>query len=568
MTNLFKILFCVTTSVFIFNTSAEACTNVLITKGASKDGSCMVTYAADSHQLYGELYFSPARTFPKGSMLDVYEWDTGEYKGQIAQVEHTYQTVGNMNEHQLIITETTFGGRHELPNKKGVVDYGSLIYITLQRASTAREAISIMDNLMQTYGFPSEGESFSVVDKDEAWIMEIVGKGEELGSVWVAVRIPDGYISAHANQSRIDKFSLNDPENCLYAKDVILFARNNGYFQGEDKDFSFCDTYAPVDWGALRGCEARVWSAFNILGKGKFVWSDGYSEHFRDAADYLDYAMGSNSKNKMPLYIKPAKKVDVKELADVMRDHFEGTSMDMTEDVGAGQSKIPYRWRPMDFEVDGQTYVFERAIATQQTGFWILGQARGWLPDEVGGLLWFGVDDAATSALTPIYSNITSVPECLAVGNGNMMEYSPTSAFWLFNRVTHFAYLFYDRVAPEIRAVADKYENERIAQVPFVDEKAIKMLQAGNKKQALAYLTEFSKECSQNLFNKWKGLDEYLLVKFMDGNIKYQNEDGTFKNNGSSKSIPAGPWRPKNRERWLRAIVNDHGKVIKQGKVN
>ncbi|MCK9626274.1 MAG: C69 family dipeptidase [Bacteroidales bacterium] len=568
MTNLFKILFCVTTSVFILNTSSEACTNVLVTKGASKDGSCMVTYAADSHQLYGELYFSPAKTFPKGSMLDIYEWDTGEYKGQVAQVEHTYQTVGNMNEHQLIIAETTFGGRHELPNKKGIVDYGSLIYITLQRASTAREAISIMDNLMQTYGFPSEGESFSVVDKDEAWIMEIVGKGEELGSVWVAVRIPDGYISAHANQSRIDKFPLNDPENCLYAKDVILFARNNGYFKGEDKDFSFCDTYAPVDWGALRGCEARVWSAFNILGKGKFVWSDGYSEHFRDADDYLDYAMGSNSRNKIPLYIKPTEKVDVKELADVMRDHFEGTPMDMTEDVGAGQSKIPYRWRPMDFEVDGQTYVFERAIATQQTGFWILGQARGWLPDEVGGLLWFGVDDAATSALTPIYSNITSVPECLAVGNGNMMEYSPTSAFWLFNRVTHFAYLFYDRVAPEIRAVADKYENERIAQVPFVDEKAIKMLQAGNKKQALAYLTEFSKECSQNLFNKWKGLDEYLLVKFMDGNIKYQNEDGTFKNNGSSKNIPAGPWRPKNRERWLRAIVNDHGKVIKQGKVN
>ena len=531
--------------------AADACTNVIVTKGASADGSCMVTYAADSHQLFGELYFRPAADHPAGSLLDIYDWDSGFYRGKIAQIPHTYQTVGNMNEHQLIIMETTFGGRPNLENKDGIMDYGSLIYVTLQRARTAREAIKVIDQLVQTYGYPSEGESFSIADKDECWIFEIVGKGEQKGAVWVAVRIPDGMICAHANQSRIHHFPLNDPENCLYAPDVISFAREKGFFTGSDAEFSFCDAYCPADWGGLRGCEARVWSAFRLLGGANF-----------DADKYLDFAWGENPANKMPLCVKPEKKVTVKALADVMRDHYEGTPFDFSEDVGAGVSRLPYRWRPMSFELDGKEYMFERSIATQQTGFWYLGQARGWLPDVVGGLLWFGVDDAATSALTPIYTNITDVPECFREGNGSMLEYSPTSAFWLFNQVAQYAYLFYDRVQPEIRAVIDDYENENLSLVKACDEKARQMVKNGNESQAVRMLTEFCRHRSQYLFDKWTDMSHYLLVKFMDGNVKRQNPDGSFQSNGSGKPIPESPMHPQFRERWLRGVVKDHGDVM------
>ncbi len=531
--------------------AADACTNIIVTKGASADGSCMVTYAADSHQLYGELYFRPAADWPAGAMLDIFDWDGGMYRGKIAQIPHTYQTVGNMNEHQLIIMETTFGGREGLENPGGIMDYGSLIYVTLQRARTAREAIRVIDGLVQTYGYPSEGESFSIVDKEECWIFEIVGKGEEKGAVWVAVRIPDGCISGHANQSRIHHFALNDPENCLYSPDVISFARKKGFFNGKDEDFSFCDAYCPADWSGLRGCEARVWSAFRLLGGTRF-----------DADKYLDFAKGENPANKMPLYIKPEKPVTVKALADVMRDHYEGTPLDFSEEPGAGVSRLPYRWRPMSFELDGKQYMFERAIATQQTGFWYLGQARSWLPDEVGGLLWFGVDDAATSALTPIYTCITSVPECFREGNGSMLEYSPTSAFWLFNRVAHFAYLFYDRAQPEIRRHIDAYECENLELVARNDARALKMLENGNRNQAVRMLTEFCAHRSQLLFNEWNDLSNYLLVKYMDGNVKRQNEDGSFRDNGSGKNIPESPLHPKFRERWLRAVVKEHGEVM------
>ena len=531
--------------------AADACTNVIVTKGASADGSCMVTYAADSHQLFGELYFRPAANHPAGALLDIYDWDSGFYRGQIAQVPHTYQTVGNMNEHQLIIMETTFGGRPNLENKDGIMDYGSLIYVTLQRARTAREAIRVMDQLVQTYGYASEGETFSIADKNECWIYEIVGKGEQKGAVWVAVRIPDGMISAHANQSRIHHFPLNDPENCLYAPDVISFAREKGFFTGSDAEFSFCDAYCPADWGSLRGCEARVWSAFRLLGGANF-----------DADKYLDFAWGENPANKMPLYIKPEGKVTVKALADVMRDHYEGTPFDFSEDMGAGVSRLPYRWRPMSFELDGKEYMFERSIATQQTGFWYLGQARSWLPDVVGGLLWFGVDDAATSALTPIYTNITAVPECFREGNGSMIEYSPTSAFWLFNRVAQYAYLFYDRVQPEVRAAIDRYENENVELVKEYDARALKMVENGNENQAKRMLTEWCQHRSQYLFDTWTDMSNYLLVKFMDGNVKRQNEDGSFQDNGSGKPIPASPLHPKFRERWLRGVVKDHGDVM------
>ena len=526
---------------------APACTNIIVTKGASADGSCMVSYLADSHQLYGELYHWPAADWPAGTMLDIYEWDTGRYLGKIPQVAHTYKVTGNINEHQLIIGETTFGGREGLANPDGILDYGSLIYITLQRARTAREAIATLADLMNRYGWASEGETFSIADTEECWMMEIVGKGAEKGAVWVAVRIPDGEVAAHANCSRIHHFALHDPENCLYAPDVITFARKKGFFTGsKDEDFSFCDAYAPASYETLRGCETRTWAALRILGGVNF-----------DADRYVDFAAGKNPANKMPLSVKPEKKVTVKMVADAQRDHFEGTPFDFSDDVGAGEFRRPYRWRPMGFEVDGKEYEFERSAGTQQTGFWFVAQSRGWLPDEVGALNWFGVDDSATSALTPIYVCTQQIPQCFAVGNGDMMTWSETSAFWLFNRTTHLAYLFYDRVAPELRAAIDQYETESQALVNEMDAKALKMLKAGNRAQAVAVLTAFSNNRAQKLFDDWKALGNTMLVKYMDGNIKQTNDDGTFKDNGNGRGIPASPLHPKFRERWLRAVAKD-----------
>lgn len=524
--------------------NSHACTNVIVTKGASADGSCMVAYLADSHQLYGELYYSPAASWPVGAFRDVYDWDGGMFRGRIPQVPHTFQRVGNINEHQLIIGETTFGGREGLDNKDGIMDYGSLIYTTLERETTARGAIRTIDYLLQTYGYPSEGESFSIADKDECWIMEIIGKGEEKGAVWVAVRIPDGCICAHANMSRIHHFPLNDPDNCLYAKDVISFARKMGFFSGSDEEFSFCDAYAPASHDNLRGCETRTWSAFRILGGENF-----------DADRYVDFAAGDNPSNKMPLYIKPSHKLTVKDVADALRDHFEGTPFDFSQDAGAGPFRLPYRWRPLGFSVDGKEYEFERSAATQQTGFWFVAQSRGYLPDEIGAVTWFGVDDTATSALTPIYACISKVPECFRVGNGDMTTYSPTSAFWLFNRVTHFAYLFYDRVAPELREAIDIYENENSELLKAQDGKALKMLEAGNRANAIASMTAFSVDRSQYLFDMWNDLGNKMLVKYMDGNVKRQNEDGSFQDNGSGRGIPASPLHPAHREEWVRSIV-------------
>jgi len=525
---------------------SPACTNIIITKGASADGSCMISYLADSHQLYGELYYWPAADWPAGSMTDVFDWDSGRYLGRIPQVPHTFQVTGNINEHQLIIGETTFGGREGLTNPDGLIDYGSLIYLTLQRARTAREAIATIGDLLARYGYASEGESFSIADTEECWMMEIIGKGKEKGAVWVAVRIPDGEIAAHANCSRIHHFPLHDPENCIYAPDVISFARKMGFFQGKDADFSFCDAYAPASYETLRGCETRTWAAFRILGGQNF-----------DADRYLDFAAGHNPANKMPISIRPKRKLTVKDVADAQRDHFEGTPFDFTEDVGAGEFRRPYRWRPMGFEVDGKEYEFERSAGTQQTGFWFVAQSRGWLPDEIGAINWFGVDDSATSVLTPVYVCTQKVPDCLAVGNGDMMHYSETASFWLFNQVTHLAYLFYDRVAPELRAKQEAFENESFELVAGMDAQALKMLAAGNRTAAVGMLTEFSCNRAGQLFQEWKQLGQKMLVKYMDGNVKQVDEHGEFLTNGHSKNIPASPLHPKFRERWLRAVAKD-----------
>ena len=574
--------------LFAAGNRSEACTNVIVTRGASADGSCLVSYAADSHWLYGELYFKPQADWATGSKLKVYDWDSGKYLGEIEQVPHTYKTIGNMNEHQLIIAETTFGGRHGLNNPDAIMDYGSLIYITLQRARTAREAIRLMDELTQKYGYYSEGESFSIADKEEAWIMEMVGKGAEKGSVWVARRIPDGYVSGHANQSRITTFPLNDPENCLYSEDVISFARKMGWFDGKDEEFSFRDAYCPLDFGGLRGCEARVWSAFNILGKGKFAYEDGGSLVEKDSYDYVDYAMGHNPANNMPLWIKPAGKVSVKDVADVMRDHYEGTPMDMTQDIGAGGNALPYRWRPMGFTYDGKEYTNERAIATQQTAFWFVGQSRGNYPDVLGGIIWFGTDDAATSYATPIYTNSEIVPECFRVGNGDMLTYSSTSSFWLNNRVANACYKMYNYMAPFVREHIDRFENSQISEgVPQTDAKALELyndiaekeMKKQSKKnpdydpmtdtgdaflQVKQYLTSYSVSTADAIFNAWKKMEETLLVKFIDGNVKAQNEDGTFVHSPESEGIPDGLTQPGYTEYWKEAVAHFHGDVVKK----
>ena len=572
-------------AALFFSADSRACTNVLVTKGASTDGSNMISYAADSHQLYGELYFQKAGVWGKDDMRRINEWDTGKYLGLIPQVSRTYQRVGNMNEHQLIIAETTYGGRPELEDPNGIMDYGSLIYVALERAKTAREAIEVIVDLADTYGYYSSGESFSIADTEEVWVMDLIGKGpDNKGIVWVARRVPDGYICAHANQARISTFPLDDPENCMYAPDVITFAREKGYFSGKDEEFSFCDAYAPLDFSGMRGCEARAWAAFNILCDGKFTFVDeNGNEVTADAYDYIDYAMGYDKTKRFPLFVKPARKISVKDVADVMRDHYEGTPMDMTQDIGAGGNALPYRWRPMGFEHEGKTYVNERAIATQQTGFWFVGQSRGWLPDEIGGVNWFGCDDAATSYLTPIYTSITEVPECFRVGNGNMITYSPTSAFWMTNRVANACYKAYDIMFPTVDAEIDAWENAMMEAVVKADEEALAIYKAADAKprkqirrndearktvdayaEVRDYLTGFSVDNAQKIFDKWVALEQLLLVKFIDGNVKAQNEDGSFVTNEHTDCIPAQISQPGYTEKWKEAVARDHGSVIEQ----
>lgn len=557
---------------------ADACSNVIVTKGASADGSCMVSYAADSHLLYGELYFRPAAKWRAGSLLAIKDWDSYKPLGNIAQVPYTFQTVGNMNEHQLIIGETTWGGREEQADSTGIMDYGSLIYVTLQRARTAREAIQTIVALANEYGYPSEGETFSIADPEEAWIMDLVGKGpDNKGIVWVARRIPDGYICAHANQARITRFPQDDPENCIFAPDVISYARQMGWYDGPDADFSFREAYNPLDFGGARACDARAWAAFNILCDGQFTYSadgrytpDGQTVT-RPASDWLEYAMGHDLSGEMPLFVKPSRKIGVKDVADVMRDHFEGTPMDMRVDIGAGGNACPYRWRPMNFQVDGKTYVNERAIATQQTGFWFVAQARGWLPDTIGALVWFGCDDAATSYLTPVYANIKEVPECLREGNGDMLHYSATAQFWINNRVTNSCYRMYDAMEPVVRAEADAFENLMMTEaVPRMDAKMLKLYNGNGRhpgskraiKRVRKALTRFTVDTAQKQFAKWVALEEFLLVKFIDGNEKSQEEDGSFSHSPYFNGQPRNLKYHGYNERWKAAVARDNGATL------
>ncbi len=533
----------------IFPQLGQACTNFIITKNASVDKSVMISYAADSHDLYGELYYWPAQKWPEGAMLDVYEWDTGKYLGKIKQAKETYKVIGNINEFQVAIGETTYGGRKELVDTTGIIDYGSLIYITLQRAKSAREAIKIMTDLVEEYGYYSSGESFSIADKNEAWIMEMIGKGAgNKGAVWVARKIPDGMVSGHANQARITTFPLNDPENCLYADDVIDFAIEKGYYEGKKKNFSFADAYAPLDYGALRFCEARVWSGFRLMNP--------------EMDKYEGYVKGESSE-RLPLWIKPSKLISYRDLQNIMRDHFEGTSMDMTQDAGAGSFGRPYRFRPLTWKVDTVEYFNERAIATQQTGFSFIAQLRSFLDDPIGGVLWFGVDDAASSVYVPIYCGIDAIPHEFAEGNGSLLEYSSTSAFWIFNRVSNQAYGRYNMMIQDIKKVQQKLEDKFEDYGPVIDQAASHLYKLDPEK-AKAFLTEYSLEQSRITFNAWKNLDEFLMVKYLDGNL-HKEENGVFLKNEHGN--PHHAEFPGYSKEFYQKIADETGDKLKMKKL-
>ena len=502
----------------------------------------MVTYAADSHNLYGMLTHTPAADHAPGTMRKVVEWDTGKPLGEIPQPAHTYNVVGNINEHQVAIGESTWGGHEELVDTTGnsVIDYGSLIQIALERSKTAREAIEVMTDLVDKYGYASSGESFSIADKNEVWVLELIGKGAEKGAVWVAVRIPDDAISGHANEPRIRKVDFKDKKNVLHSKDVISFARKRGYFNGKDEDFSFADAYAEHDPATRRGCDGRVWS---------------YFRRFDPKADAYYAWCNADTDEPMPLYIVPERKVSVAEMQESMRDHFEGTPFEMTSDVGSGPNHVPYRWRPMEYEVDGKKYLMERAIATQQTGWSFVSQSRDWLPDAVGGVLWFGTDDTNTSVFMPFYCSMTEVPAQL--DHGDINTFSFDSNFWMTNWVANQAYNRYDLMIPDIRKVQkgleDKYQSSRASR----EAELTKLAEAGDmaalQKEVNAEGAAIAKEAT----DAYRDLGQYLFVKFMDGNMKKTDENGNFIK--SEYGLPVYPTFPGYDKKYYENIVRESG---------
>lgn len=545
------------TLISFSSADALACTNMLVGKKASVNGSTMISYNADSHTLYGELYFTPAADHAPGAMRKVIEWDTNKPLGEIPQPAHTYRVVGNVNEWQVTIAESTWGGRHRLSDKNGIIDYGSLIYIALERSKTAREAIDVMTSLVSEYGYYSSGETFSIGDPNEIWVMDLVGKGTgNTGAVWVAQRIPDDCISAHANQARIHKFpqakkKLNKKMNryevgdsCMFSADLIPFGRTLGY-EGSDADFDFAATFGDLDYSAFRGCDGRVWAFFNR-------YASGMERYF----DFVDMVEGAEV---LPLYVKPDRLLSHRDIQDALGDHFEGTPWDMTKDVGGGPFHCPYRWRPMHFEVDGVTYTHERAIGTQQTGFSFVAEMRGWLPREVGAKTWFAADDAATAIFMPIYNNILEAPLCLRVGNGDMLTFSWTSAFWMTNWVANQCYSRYEDMKVDVDRVRNKIMDRWDAETDSIDAQAVALLK-NSTSDVTAFLNEYTARESNGATEAYKDLGIYLLVKYLDGNIK-QEKDGEFAR--TPYGMADRPQQPKYSEEFYRAIVNQIGDKIK-----
>ena len=545
------------TLISFSSADALACTNMLVGKKASVNGSTMISYNADSHTLYGELYFTPAADHAPGAMRKVIEWDTNKPLGEIPQPAHTYRVVGNVNEWQVTIAESTWGGRHRLSDKNGIIDYGSLIYIALERSKTAREAIDVMTSLVSEYGYYSSGETFSIGDPNEIWVMDLVGKGTgNTGAVWVAQRIPDDCISAHANQARIHKFpqakkKLNKKMNryevgdsCMFSADLIPFGRTLGY-EGSDADFDFAATFGDLDYSAFRGCDGRVWAFFNR-------YASGMERYF----DFVDMVEGAEV---LPLYVKPDRLLSHRDIQDALGDHFEGTPWDMTKDVGGGPFHSPYRWRPMHFEVDGVTYTHERAIGTQQTGFSFVAEMRGWLPREVGAKTWFAADDAATAIFMPIYNNILEAPLCLRVGNGDMLTFSWTSAFWMTNWVANQCYSRYEDMKVDVDRVRNKIMDRWDAETDSIDAQAVALLK-NSTSDVTAFLNEYTARESNGATEAYKELGIYLLVKYLDGNIN-QEKDGEFAR--TPYGMADRPQQPKYSEEFYRAIVNQIGDKIK-----
>lgn len=525
-----------------FSIYTSACTNLIVGKKASKDGSVIISYSQDDYGSFEPLRVIPAADHPAGTMHPLYHYESNNYLGEIPEVAHTYGVVGLMNEFQVSIHETTYGGRAELTDTiSGLIDYGSLMVLGLQRSKTAREAIQVMTELTEKYGYESEGESFTVADPNEAWILEMIGKGPgRKGTVWVAVRIPDDCISGHANQSRIHQFPLKDKKNCLYAKDVISFAREKGYFNGKDADFSFADAYAPADFGALRYCEARVWSYFN-------KWAA------EDMSPYLPYAMGDTKGQVLPLYVRPKAPLSVQDVKDMMRDHYEGTPLALTEDLGMGAWEMPYRPTPLSFEVDGTKYFNERPISTQQSACVYVSQMRSWLPNHIGGVTWFANDEANMTVFTPCYCNMTQAPECYDKHTADAFHFSTRSAYWVENWVSNMVYLRYSLLFPELQKVRDRLEADYNSLQTEVESKAASM----SKEEAVKYLSAYSHRTASAMMDEWNQLAQLIIVKYNDMAIKRMDESGQYEKTPGGNPRPV--LRPGYPERFKREIIKQTG---------
>ena len=523
---------------------ANACTNFIVGKKASADGSVICTYNADDYGLFINLCHYPAGTHPKGTMRKIFNWDTNKYQGVIPEAPQTYNVIGNINEFQVSIAETTYGGREEMEDSTGILDYGSLIYLALQRSKTAREAIQVMTTLAQTYGYNSGGETFTICDPNEAWIMEMMGKGPgSKGVVWVALRVPDDAICAHANQSRITKFNMNDKANVLYSKDVVSFARSKGWFTGKDKDFSWRDTYAKPTFGGRRFCDARVWSFFN---------------HFANDFDkYLPWALGKDKDAEdMPLWIVPNKKVSVQDVMACMRDHYENTPLALdSSSVGGGVWEMPYRPTPLRFKVDGKNYFNERPVSTQQTAFSYVAQLRSWLPREVGGVLWFGNDDGNMVAYTPIYCGNTTQPECYNTPGADAVTFSDKNAFWVCNWVSNMVYPRYNQMFPTLKEVRDSLENSYFANQLAIEKQAVALYNT-DKAKAISLLNQYSNDKAQQMLHHWKNLAVRLIVKFNDMAVKPE-KNGMFVR--TPEGTGAAVKRPGFSNAFARKLVKETG---------
>ena len=524
---------------------AEACSNFIVGKKASVDGSVMCSYSADDYGMFQNLCHYPAAKHAKGEMRKIFDWDSNKYHGEIPEVAETYNVIGNINEWQVTIAETTYGGREEMVDSTGIMDYGSLIYVALQRSKTAREAIKVMTTLANTYGYNSGGETFTICDPNEAWIMEMMGKGAgSKGAVWVALRIPDDAVCAHANQSRIGKFNMKDKKNVMYAKDVVSFARSKGWFKGKDADFSWKMAYAKPDFSGRRFCDARAWAMLN---------------HFYDMSPYLDWALGKNpDAQDMPLWVVPNKKVSVQDVENVMRDHYEGTPLSVADgsDIGGGIWEMPYRPTPLMYKVDGKQYFNERPVSTQQSGFVFVSQMRSWLPREIGGVFWFANDDANMAAFTPVYCSMTERPECYNTPGVDALHFSKKNAYWVCNMTSNMVYPRYSLMFPTLKEVRDSLDNSYFAAQAGVEKKA-QELYAQNPQAAVKYLNGYSVEKAQQMLARWNQLFEFMVVKYNDMIIKPTDKNGTFKK--TPYGLGATPVRPGYPEKFAKQLVKQSG---------